>query len=92
MPPGSRLKTPKVGKEGIVLVCHFVGLPDNHSASATQISGSGLMPPRVGLETAVLLALQSAAAQAELPLLSCNITNWEPASTADANRWADQPK
>ena len=51
-----------------------------------QISGSGLVPPRVGVQTAALLALRSAAEAAELPLLSCNITSWQLASSADARR------
>lgn len=54
--------------------------------SYVQVSGSGLVPPRIGVQTAALLALHSAAAAAELPLLSCNITSWQLASSADARR------
>ena len=53
---------------------------------SVQISGSGLVPPRVGVQTAALLALRSAAEAAELPLMSCNITSWQLASSADARR------
>jgi hypothetical protein len=62
----------------------------NTTVAATRskllISGSGLVPPRVGVQTAALLALRSAAEAAELPLLSCNITSWQLASSADARR------
>lgn len=46
------------------------------------------MPETVEVQTALLLALRDAAADARLPLLAANLTSWYAAPAADVERSA----